>query len=126
MTISVSAGTDSTSRLLGSLNDRQLEAATHDGETLLILAGAGTGKTTTLCGRASWLISQGHSPERLLLVTFTRRAAHELVGRARGQAGTVAGVGTIVGGTFHSLAHRFVRLHAGALGLVGGFGVLDA
>ncbi len=127
MTITVTAQADPTSRLLESLNERQLEAATHDGGTLLILAGAGTGKTTTLCGRAAWLISQGHAPERLLLVTFTRRAAHELVGRARAQAPSAgAGAGTIVGGTFHSLAHRFVRLHAGALGLVGGFGVLDA
>jgi DNA helicase-2/ATP-dependent DNA helicase PcrA len=127
VTITVTAQADPTSRLLESLNERQLEAATHGGGTLLILAGAGTGKTTTLCGRAAWLISQGHLPERLLLVTFTRRAAHELVGRARAQApSTGAGAGTIVGGTFHSLAHRFVRLHAGALGLVGGFGVLDA
>ncbi len=127
MTISVTAQADPTSRLLASLNERQLEAATHDGGTLLILAGAGTGKTTTLCGRAAWLISQGHAPERLLLVTFTRRAAHELVGRARNQAPSAGtGAGTIVGGTFHSLAHRFVRLHAGALGLAGGFGVLDA
>ena len=127
MTIAVTPQADPTSRLLESLNERQLEAATHDGGTLLILAGAGTGKTTTLCGRAAWLISQGHAPERLLLVTFTRRAAHELVGRARAHAPSAGtGAGTIVGGTFHSLAHRFVRLHAGALGLVGGFGVLDA
>jgi len=127
MTTSVTSWADPAARLLESLNERQLEAATHDGPALLILAGAGTGKTTTLCGRAAWLISQGHAPERLLLVTFTRRAAHELVGRARAQApSAAAGGATIAGGTFHSLAHRFVRLHAGALGLAGGFGVLDA
>ena len=70
---------------------------------------------------------QGVAPERLLLVTFTRRAARELIGRARGQAGPgAAAAAAIVGGTFHSLAHRFVRLHAGALGLGAGFSVLDA
>ncbi len=117
-------------KLLESLNERQREAATYGGRTLLVLAGAGTGKTTTLCGRAAWLLSRGLAPERLLLLTFTRRAASELVGRARGQAtpagGRGSGAGTIAGGTFHSLAHRFVRLHAGELGLGGGFGVLDA
>ena len=121
------APAEPTTRLLESLNERQREAATHDGSTLLILAGAGTGKTTTLCARAAWLLSQGLAPERLLLVTFTRRAARELVGRARnqGRAGP-GGAASIVGGTFHSLAHRFVRLHAGALGLARGFSVLDA
>jgi len=112
---------------LASLNERQREAATYPGRTLLILAGAGTGKTTTLCGRATWLLSEGLAPERLLLVTFTRRAARELVGRARSQASSSsARARAIVGGTFHSLAHRFVRLHAGELGLGGGFSVLDA
>ena len=72
------------------------------------------------CCHRDWL------PERLLLVTFTRRAARELLGRARSQAPFGAAAATIVGGTFHSLAHRFVRLHAGALGLGGGFSVLDA
>jgi DNA helicase-2/ATP-dependent DNA helicase PcrA len=135
--VTLSAPAEPAARLLENLNERQLEAATYDGGTLLILAGAGTGKTTTLCGRTAWLLSQGLAPERLLLLTFTRRAARELVGRARGRmsAGGAAGpraaapaaaAAAIVGGTFHSLAHRFVRLHAGALGLDGGFGVLDA
>ena len=127
MTVAVTTPAHPTQRLLEGLNDRQREAATYTGRTLLILAGAGTGKTTTLCGRAAWLLSEGIAPERLLLVTFTRRAARELVGRARSQAGSrSAGAGAIVGGTFHSLAHRFVRLHAGELGLGGGFSVLDA
>ena len=125
--MTVIAPAEPTPRLLERLNDRQREAATYDGATLLILAGAGTGKTTTLCARAAWLLAEGLAPERLLLVTFTRRAARELVGRARSQAPSrAAGAATIAGGTFHSLAHRFVRLHAGALGLDNGFSVLDA
>ncbi len=130
MTAIAPASAEPTARLLERLNERQREAATYDGDTLLILAGAGTGKTTTLCGRAAWLLARGVAPERLLLVTFTRRAARELIGRARGRAGpgaaATSGAAAIVGGTFHSLAHRFVRLHAGALGLGAGFSVLDA
>ena len=115
------AGCGRLERLLDGLNDRQCEAASHPGATLLILAGAGTGKTTTLCARAEWLLGEGVPPERMLLVTFTRRAARELVGRTR----TLASA-TILGGTFHSLAHRFVRLHATSLGLDPGFTVLGA
>ena len=58
------------------LNPEQLEAATHPGGPLLVLAGAGTGKTTTLCARVEWLLTSGGvAPERVLLLTFTRRAA---------------------------------------------------
>jgi DNA helicase-2/ATP-dependent DNA helicase PcrA len=113
-------------RLLEGLNERQREAASYGGATLLILAGAGTGKTTTLCARAAWLLGEGVPAERILLVTFTRRAARELVGRARSLAARAGpGGASILGGTFHSLAHRFVRLHASALGLNPGFAVLD-
>jgi DNA helicase II / ATP-dependent DNA helicase PcrA len=119
-------GTDVTleqSPWLEQLNPEQLSAATHPGGPLLILAGAGTGKTTTLCARVAWLITQGVSPERILLLTFTRRAAREMLQRTRA---LVSASGGVVGGTFHSVAHRFVRLHAGSLGLAGGFSVLDA
>src|SRR3954447_6415885 len=108
---------------LSDLNCEQRAAATHDGGPLLILAGAGTGKTTTLCARVAWLVSSGIPAERLLLLTFTRRAARELLQRARG---LVPASSRVLGGTFHSVAHRLVRRHAAALGLPGGFGVLDA
>jgi DNA helicase-2/ATP-dependent DNA helicase PcrA len=114
---------------LETLNERQRAAATHPGGPLLVLAGAGTGKTTTLAARVAWLIGQGAAPERLLLLTFTRRAAREMLGRARsylGRAPHGRHAGRVVGGTFHSVAHRFVRRHAAALGLPAGFGVLDA
>jgi DNA helicase-2/ATP-dependent DNA helicase PcrA len=114
---------------LEALNEQQRAAATHPGGPLLVLAGAGTGKTTTLAARVAWLIGQGAAPERLLLLTFTRRAAREMLARARAYLGRGADgrhAGRVVGGTFHSVAHRFVRRHAAALGLPAGFGVLDA
>ena len=112
---------------LTDLNEEQRSAATYDGHTLLVLAGAGTGKTTTLCARVAWLLAQGVPAEKLLLLTFTRRAAREMVERARVLAGRVApDAGRVVGGTFHSVAHRLIRLHASSVGLDSGFGVLDA
>jgi DNA helicase-2/ATP-dependent DNA helicase PcrA len=111
---------------LDQLNPQQRAAATHPGGPLLILAGAGTGKTTTLCSRVAWLVAQGAAPERILLLTFTRRAAREMLQRARALIAMPAGSGGVVGGTFHSVAHRFVRMHGASLGLAPGFSVLDA
>src|SRR5467141_1086408 len=112
---------------LQALNAEQRAAVTHTGSPLLCLAGAGTGKTTTLCSRVAWLLAKGIPAERILLLTFTRRAARELIQRARGLAGRVAPTaGRIVGGTFHSVAHRLLRLHASSLSLPPGFGVIDA
>src|SRR3954468_18127729 len=108
---------------LEALNPEQRAAATHTGGPLLILAGAGTGKTTTLCARVAWLVAEGVPSERVLLLTFTRRTAREMLQRARA---LVPGSSRVLGGTFHSVAHRLVRRHAAALGLPGGFGVLDA
>ena len=108
---------------LDELNDEQRAAATHRGGPLLILAGAGTGKTTTLCARVAWLVAEGVPSERILLLTFTRRASREMLQRARG---LVPASSRVMGGTFHSVAHRLVRRHAAALGLPPGFGVLDA
>jgi DNA helicase-2/ATP-dependent DNA helicase PcrA len=103
---------------LEALNDEQRAAATHPaGGSLLILAGAGTGKTTTLCARVAWLLAEGVPGERILLLTFTRRAVAERV---------APDAGRVMGGTFHSLAHQLVRLHASSLGLDPGFGILDA
>ena len=112
---------------LEELNAEQRQAATHAGDTLLILAGAGTGKTTTLCARVAWLLCEGVPAERILLLTFTRRAARAMVERARSLAERVApDAGRVLGGTFHSVAHRMVRVHASSLGLDPGFGVLGA
>src|SRR5438128_9277011 len=100
---------------LGELNDRQREAATAPpARPLLILAGAGSGKTATLSARVAWLIAQGLGPERILLLTFTRRAACEMLTRTRAllERAGIAARGQVLGGTFHSVAWRLVRLHA--------------
>jgi len=123
-TVSPARRADAT-RWLDDLNPEQLAAATHPGGPLLILAGAGTGKTTTLCARAAWLISAGATPERMMLLTFTRRAAREMLQRTRALVPMAGGAGGVLGGTFHSVAHRFVRMHAASLGLSPGFAVLD-
>jgi DNA helicase-2/ATP-dependent DNA helicase PcrA len=111
---------------LHELNPEQRSAATTPAGPLLILAGAGTGKTTTLCARVAWLVSEGVAPERIMLLTFTRRAAREMLQRTQALVPVQAGSRGVVGGTFHSVAHRFVRLHAASFGLASGFGVLDA
>jgi DNA helicase II / ATP-dependent DNA helicase PcrA len=111
---------------LDELNAEQIVAATHPGGPLLILAGAGTGKTTTLCARVAWLVDHGTPPERIVLLTFTRRAAREMLQRTRSMVTMSGRSGAVLGGTFHSVAHRFVRMHASALGLAAGFAVLDA
>jgi DNA helicase-2/ATP-dependent DNA helicase PcrA len=109
-----------------ALNAEQQRAVRHLGGPLLVLAGAGTGKTTTLCARVAWLVAAGVAPERILLLTFTRRAAREMLQRTRAYVRLPTVSTVVMGGTFHSVAHRFVRLHASALGLAPGFGVLDA
>src|SRR5918911_4489556 len=91
---------------LAELNPEQRAAATHPGGPLLILAGAGTGKTTTLCARVAWLVAEGVPAERVLLVTFTRRAAREMLQRAQALiVGPPArSARRVLGGTFHSVA----------------------
>jgi len=112
---------------LAELNPEQRRAAEHRDGPLLILAGAGTGKTTTLVARVASLIADGAPAERILLLSFTRRAAREMIGRARSLVEHAhPGAGRILGGTFHSVAHRLVRRHHAALGLPPGFAVLDA
>ena len=74
---------------LKALNEQQRKAVTHGDGPLLVIAGAGTGKTRTLAYRVAWLVSQGVPAERILLLTFTRRAAFEMVNRADNGAGTV-------------------------------------
>ena len=102
------------------LNDEQRGAVEHEGGPLLVLAGAGTGKTTTLTARVGRLLDRGVPAHRVLLLTFTRRAAAEMLGRAAaGQRSRPWG------GTFHSVAHRIVAANAAALGLPGDFAVID-
>jgi ATP-dependent DNA helicase UvrD/PcrA len=111
--------------LLEGLNEEPRVAVTHKEGPLLVLAGAGTGKTTTIASRLAWLVSEGVAPERILLLTFTRRAAREMLARTQALLAS-RGSGRIVGGTFHSVAYRLIATHAAAVGLPPRFGVLDA
>jgi DNA helicase II / ATP-dependent DNA helicase PcrA len=110
---------------LERLNEQQQAAVTHDGGPLLILAGAGTGKTTTLTSRLAWLVAQGVPAERILLLTFTRRAAREMVDRTQALFADRRRAARVRGGTFHAVGLGVLRAHAGVLGLPEGFGVLD-
>lgn len=99
------------------------------GPPMLIIAGAGTGKTKTLAHRVAHLILNGADPERILLLTFTRRAAQEMTRRAHricAQCRSEAGARRVRwSGTFHSIANRLLRRHAEAVGLSPSFTVLD-
>lgn len=106
------------------LNERQRQAATFGDGPLRIIAGPGTGKTTTLTARVEILLERGVTPERILLLTFTRRSAREIVNRIRAIRGAHH-VRRVSGGTFHSVAHHTLRRHHAAVGLPEGFGVLD-
>jgi len=105
------------------LNEAQQAAVEHDGGPLLVVAGAGTGKTRTLASRVARLIDEGQDPDRILLLTFTRRAAREMVRRADSLGAT--GASKVWGGTFHAIGHRLLRQHGPAVGLPPRLSVLD-
>src|ERR687895_845975 len=108
------------------LNVRQREAAQAGPAPLLIIAGAGTGKTNTLAHRVAHLILQGSQPERILPPTFTRRAALEMTRRAnRIVAQVKKEVRLPWSGTFHSIANRLIRKFSKRIGLGENFSVLD-
>jgi DNA helicase II / ATP-dependent DNA helicase PcrA len=111
-------------RVAPELNAEQRRVVEHGDGPLLVVAGAGTGKTKTLAARVATLIGRGVRPERILLLTFSRRAAAEMLHRA-GQATDPVAARLVWGGTFHAIAHRLLRVHGAALGLAAGFSVLD-
>ncbi|HEX6628330.1 MAG TPA: ATP-dependent helicase [Gemmatimonadaceae bacterium] len=105
------------------LNPQQAAAATHGDGPLLIIAGAGTGKTRTLVYRVAHLLERGVSAERILLLTFTRRAAQEMLSRAERLVG--GNSKRVHGGTFHATAHRLLRRYGQAAGLPKDFTIMD-
>ncbi|MDQ6674688.1 MAG: ATP-dependent helicase [Chloroflexota bacterium] len=107
-----------------SLNPAQVAAVTCGDGPVLVIAGAGTGKTWTLACRVAYLIDQGVPPERILLLTFSRRAAREMLTRA-GQLVDARRAGKVWGGTFHAIANRLLRVYGRPLGLSPDFTVLD-
>jgi DNA helicase-2/ATP-dependent DNA helicase PcrA len=106
------------------LNDEQFHAVTAEPGPLLVLAGAGSGKTRTLTYRVAYLLSQGVRPGEILLLTFTNKAAKEMLHRVHELTGVEPG--RFWGGTFHSIGHRTLRLHGETIGLPRSFTILDA
>lgn len=109
---------------MDELNPQQRAAATHGEGPLLVIAGAGTGKTKTLVSRVAHLIESGTSPDRILLLTFTRRAAQQMIERVAKFIGTSHST-QVWGGTFHAIASRLLRQHGRSIGLDPGFNVID-
>ena len=106
------------------LNPEQIQAIEHDRGPLLILAGAGTGKTRTITARIAWLIAQGEDPAKILAVTFTNKAAREMKERI---AGMVDGnrAKLVTASTFHALCLRILRGDAQRLGYKANFSIFD-
>lgn len=105
------------------LNPRQLEAVMTLEGPLLVIAGAGSGKTRTLVYRVARLVERGIAPENILLLTFTRKASEQMLDRAAGLADERCR--KVSGGTFHALAHRVLRRHAALVGFETHFTILD-
>src|SRR6516165_8573743 len=110
----------SVEHMFATLNEEQQAVVDFDGGPLRVIAGAGTGKTTALTARVAGLIERGTRPDRVLLLTFTRRAARQMMGRARAHTNE-RGRTRLFGGTFHSIAHQTLRRHAALLALPEGF-----
>jgi DNA helicase-2/ATP-dependent DNA helicase PcrA len=111
--------------ILESLNDPQRQAVTAPAGPLLVIAGAGSGKTRVLTHRAAWLIDvEGVAPQSLLAVTFTNKAAAEMRGRIESLLHMP--VNHLWIGTFHGLAHRLLRRHWQDAGLPQNFQIIDS
>jgi DNA helicase-2/ATP-dependent DNA helicase PcrA len=107
----------------GELNDEQYAAVTAPRGPALVLAGAGSGKTRTLTYRVAWLRSQGIKPWQMLLLTFTNKAAREMIDRVEKLTGD--DFPPVWGGTFHSIGARVLRRDGKAVGLEPGYTILD-
>jgi DNA helicase-2/ATP-dependent DNA helicase PcrA len=105
------------------LNPAQYEAVAHEDGPLLVIAGAGSGKTRTLTYRAARLVAAGHAPETILLLTFTRKAAGEMLQRASRLLDSRCH--QIAGGTFHSFANSILKRYAAALDFPNSYSIID-
>src|SRR6202790_224960 len=105
------------------LNDQQYEAVTSSPGPALVLAGAGSGKTRTLTYRVAWLLDNGVEPESILLLTFTNKAAREMVARVTDLLPLETRA--IWGATFHSIGNRLLRRYVREVGLRPGFSIMD-
>jgi DNA helicase II / ATP-dependent DNA helicase PcrA len=105
------------------LNDQQFAAVTAPPGPALVIAGAGSGKTRTLTYRVAYLLEQGVPADRVLLLTFTNKAAREMMRRVTGLLGQE--LGSLWGGTFHAIGNRMLRAHGNLLGYRRDFSILD-
>ena len=107
----------------GELNEQQYAAVTAPPGPLLVIAGAGSGKTRTLTYRVAYLLENGVDPRNILLLTFTNKAARQMLDRVANLLPTDAS--GLWGGTFHSIGNRMLRRHGSALGYTSGFTIMD-
>ena len=112
-------------RYRNELNEQQFRVVTAKPAPALVVAGAGTGKTRTITYRVAYLIEQGVSPQRILLATFTNRAAREMLKRVEILTGS-QNVHRIWGGTFHRIANLILRRHAVSIGFDSNYSILDS
>ena len=108
---------------IDALNPSQYAAVTHGEGPVLVIAGAGSGKTRTLVYRMAYLLEQGVAPESILLLTFTRRAAQEMLWRAAQISDQSCK--RVMGGTFHATSNMLLRQHGHHLGFGSGFTIID-
>ena len=108
----------------GELNTQQLAAVRSPDGAALVIAGAGSGKTRTLTYRVAWLIDQGVLPSEILLLTFTNKAAKEMIERVKSLVPT--DLSSLWSGTFHSVANKILRRHAAELGYTSSFSIMDS
>jgi ATP-dependent DNA helicase UvrD/PcrA len=108
---------------VAELNEQQLAAVTAPPGPLLVIAGAGSGKTRTLTYRVAYLLENGIDPRNILLLTFTNKAARQMLDRVMSLLPVDAS--GLWGGTFHSIGNRMLRRHGSALGYSSGFTIMD-
>ena len=120
-----SALPDKLTRYKSELNDEQFRVVTAKPQAALVVAGAGTGKTRAITYRVAYLIEHGVSPQRILLATFTNRAAKEMLRRVESLTGS-QNVHRVWGGTFHRIANMILRRHAVSIGYDANYSILDS
>src|SRR3982751_5449711 len=112
-------------RYKSELNEEQFKVVTSPPKAALVVAGAGTGKTRVITYRVAYLIEQGVSPQRIMLATFTNRAAREMLRRVETLTGS-QNVHRVWGGTFHRIANLILRRHAVSIGYSQNYSILDS
>jgi DNA helicase-2/ATP-dependent DNA helicase PcrA len=112
-------------RYRSELNEEQFRVVTAKPQASLVVAGAGSGKTRVITYRVAYLIEQGVSPQRILLATFTNRAAREMLRRVEALTGS-QNVHRVWGGTFHRIANMILRRHAVSIGFDQNYSILDS